>query len=255
MCATITVQMRLVMTPFVTPLVRSEDNGATHIGSGGYVETAGRKLLLTNDHVFREGSGRLTHKFFDHDQYFGFPQVFASEMLPIDLAASPVDMNWRQVMHSAMAFPEHRFAEKHAPVDKELLFMLGFAGKRGYYSPTFNIIVTNGTPYLSQEFDPVLEEREIASKGFDPQYHFAIPWEPEQIIVVDEDGNTVPLSPKGFSGSLIWNTRYLEYTSTERSWDPGVAQLTGIVWGWPSDDRVLFATRIEHVKNFLVRIP
>ena len=128
--------MRLVMTPFVTPLVRSEKDGAEHIGSGGYVEAAGHKLLLTNDHVFREGFGRLTHKFYDHDQYFAFPKLFASEKLPVDLAASPVDVNWRQVMHSAKAFPEHRFAEKHAPVEKELLFMLGFAGKRGYYSPT-----------------------------------------------------------------------------------------------------------------------
>ncbi len=58
----ITRQMRLVMMPFITPLVRAEDDGgAEHIGSGGYVEYADRKLLLTNDHVVREGLGRLTH--------------------------------------------------------------------------------------------------------------------------------------------------------------------------------------------------
>src|SRR4051794_21951023 len=85
LCAMITVQMRLVMMPFVTPLVRGEKDGAVHIGSGGYVDMAGRKLLLTNDHVFRDGLGRLTHKFYDSDEYFRFPQAFASQGLPVDL--------------------------------------------------------------------------------------------------------------------------------------------------------------------------
>jgi hypothetical protein len=47
----------------------------------------------------------------------------------------------------------------------------------------------------------------------------------------------------------------MEYTAAEKPWDPNVAQLTGIVWGWPQQDRVLFATRIEHVKTFLASIP
>jgi hypothetical protein len=242
------------MVPFATPLVRSEEVGAAHIGSGGYVETGGRKLLLTSDHVVRKALSRLAHTFYDSDQYLNFQKAFASEMWPTDLAASPVDVTWRQVAHSAMAFPERRFAEKHAPEQKELLFMLGFAGSRAYYSPTLNIMLTNGTPYLSQEFDPLLEEREITVDGFDPSYHFAIPWQPEQIVIEDENNKTVPLNPDGFSGSLVWNTRYLEYSSTNRSWEPGVARLTGIVWGWSTEERVLVATRVEHVKHFLERI-
>ena len=59
----ITVQMRLVMMPFVTPCVRSDVDGPTHVGSGSYVDFSGRKLALTNDHVVREGQGRLSHKF------------------------------------------------------------------------------------------------------------------------------------------------------------------------------------------------
>jgi hypothetical protein len=255
-CLEVALQMRIVMMPFVTPLVRVEaDGGGEHIGSGGYVEYATRKLLLTNDHVARDGLGRLTHKFYDSDQYFGFPKAFAFEMAPTDLAASPVDQTWPQTTHSAMPFPDHRFAERHAPAKNEMLFMLGFAGKRAYYSPTLGMMVTNGTPYLSQEFDPDAEERKITSPDFDPKVHFAIPWEPEQVSLVDEHKDVIPLSPKGFSGSLVWNTRYVEYTTLGKSWDPAVARLTGIVWGWPSEDRVLIATRIEHIKDFLRRIP
>jgi hypothetical protein len=186
--------MRLVMMPFVTPLVRSEtDGGATHVGSGGYVELSDRKLLLTNDHVVLEGHGRLTHKFFDCENYFPFVNAFASQVQPRDLAVSPVDQTWKKVSHSAMAFPAHRFATKHAPVENELLFMLGFAGARAYYSPSMNIMLTHGTPYLSQE--PAGAKSDIKSEGLAPDIHFALPWRPEQIDIVDQDRNPIPLKP------------------------------------------------------------
>ena len=143
----------------------------------------------------------------------------------------------------------------HAPVAREFLFLMGFAGSRAYFSPILNVIVTNGTPYLTQEFDPQAEQREITWKHFDPAFHFAMPWEPEQVEIVDREGKAVPVNADGFSGSLVWNTRYTEYTAAEKLWDPNVAQLTGVAWGWPKQDRVLLATRIEHVRTFLASIP
>ena len=148
----VTLQMRLVMMPFVTPLARKEKDGAAHVGSGGYVEAAGRTLLLTNDHVVEEGLGRLTHKFFDSEHFFPIAN-FEREQAPTDLAAALADLSGVST-HSAMAFPQHRIAARHTPVKGELLFMMGFAGKRAYYSPSMNIMLTNGTPYLTQEFDP-----------------------------------------------------------------------------------------------------
>jgi hypothetical protein len=251
----ITQQMRLITMPFVTPFVRSDEDGPTHVGSGGYVDFSRRKLALTNDHVVRDGGGRLTHKFYDSDAYFSFPKAFASEMFPLDLAASPVDLTWTATAHSAMAFPEHRMALTHAPVSREFLFLMGLTGSRAYFSPILNVIVTSGTPYLTQEFDSQAEEREIACEHYDPAFHFAIPWEPEQVEIIDRENNVVPVNANGFSGCLVWNTRYVEYTTAEKPWDPNVAQLTGVVWGWPRQDRVLLATRIEHVRTFLARIP
>jgi hypothetical protein len=250
MLINITAQMRLVMMPFVTPLVRAETDGAVHIGTGGYLENARRRLLLTNDHVVRDGTDRLTHTFFDTDLYFPIAD-FAREGPPTDLAAAPVDVTWPMTTHSAMAFPEHRVAPTHNPVEGEFLFVMGFAGKRAYYSPTLNIMLANGTPYLTQEYNPDVEDRAIKHRDYDPRYHFAMPWEPEKIDAVDEDKNKVPIDPHGFSGSLVWNTRFKEYGQANKSWEPGVASLTGIVWGWPTDNVVLFATRIEHVRTFL----
>jgi hypothetical protein len=50
--------MRLVTMSFATPLLRAEASGAQHVGTGGYVDEAGRRLLLTNDHVVGRGAGR-----------------------------------------------------------------------------------------------------------------------------------------------------------------------------------------------------
>ena len=243
------------MIPFVTPLVGSDADGPIPVGTGGYVEFSGRKLVLTNDHVVRDGQGRLTHKFYDSESYFKFPKAFATVMFPMDLAASPVDLTWNATAHSAMTFPEHRMALAHAPVKGEFLFLMGFAGSRAYYSPSLEVIVTNGTPYLTQEFDPQAEERKIICEQYDPAFHFAMPWEPEQVEIVDCEGTAVPLNANGFSGSLVWNTRYIEYTTAQKPWDPNVAQLTGVVWGWPQQDRILLATRIEHVRTFLASVP
>jgi hypothetical protein len=247
----VTLQMRLIMMPFVTPLVRQETDGATHIGSGGYVEADGQTLLLTNDHVVAEGRDRLTHTFFDSEDFFP-TENFEREQAPTDLAAALVDLS-RTSGHSAMAFPQHRIAARHAPVKGEWLFMMGFAGKRAYYSPTMKIMLTNGTPYLTQEFDVALEERPIEHKEYRPEYHFAIPWEPENIDAVDNDEHKIPIDSHGFSGSLVWNTRFKEYGEANKLWEPGVAQLTGIIWGWPTNGLVLLATRIEFVTKFLTK--
>jgi hypothetical protein len=79
----------------------------------------------------------------------------------------------------------------------------------------------------------------------------AIPWEPEKIDAVDQDKHKIPIDPHGFSGSLVWNTRLKEYGEANKLWEPGVAQLTGIIWGWPTNGKVLLATRIEFVTRFL----
>ena len=134
-------------------------------------------MLLTNKHVANT-SGLLGHKFYDAAPYFAINRQFQTEPYPTDLAVAQVDQDWGATDHSAMAFPEHRMAKLHAPVEGELLFMMGFAGQRSYYSPFNNVMVTNGTPYLTQEFNPNLESadtvRTITSQNFDSSYHFAI---------------------------------------------------------------------------------
>jgi hypothetical protein len=251
----VSTEMRLQMMPFVTPLPRITDDGGGELtGSGSYVEHKGRIILLTNWHVERDGLGSLTHKYFDSSSYFRC-SAFVTRPWPWDLAAAYLGSSWQTTDHSAMAFPAHRFANKHDPVPSELLFLMGFAGSRSYYSPTANHMLTHGTPFLGQEFDSVREGRQILSADFNSRYHFAIPWQPEKTQVLDGDSGTIPLSPKGFSGSPVWNTRYLEYGAAGLEWVPGVARLTGVAWAWQPSDRAIFVTRIERVRAFLANVP
>jgi hypothetical protein len=76
-------------------------------------------------------------------------------------------------------------------------------------------------------------------------------WRPEATTPTDGKTSSIPLDPHGMSGSFVRNTRLAEFTGRGETWTPGVARLTGIVWGWDTSDRFLFATRIEHVASLL----
>ncbi len=252
--------MSLQMQPFVTPISGAlADNTAVHVGTGGYVEWRKKRLLLTNEHVAREVKKHsLARKCFDSPDYLHINNPYQVLTAPEDLAVSPVDDRWNDVSHSAMAFPDHRFEERHAPVQAEYLFVMGFTGEKSRYSPSFNMLFTTGTPYLTHEYDEALEpeetKRKIKHPDFDPAYHFAMQWHPEATTPTDGKTSSVPLDPHGMSGSLVWNTRLLEFAAKEEPWTPGVARLTGVLWGWDTGDRFLFATRIEHVTAFLTRL-
>ncbi len=170
--------MALQMAPFVTPISGVlDDNSGKHVGSGGYVHWRGKRLLLTNDHVAKTVSQHpLARKCFDSEDYLRITNPFTAKAAPFDLAVSPVDDHWNSVRHSAMAFPDHRFEQSHAPRQAEYLFLLGFTGEKSYFSAMGQTLFTPGTPYLTQEYDETLEpektRRSISHPAFDPHYHF-----------------------------------------------------------------------------------
>jgi hypothetical protein len=197
----------------------------------------------------------LARKYYDSADYLYINNPWSVAAAPTDLACSTVDDRWNSVRHSAMAFPDHRFEKKHAPLLGEYLFVLGFAGEKAHFSPSFATLITNGTPLLTQEYNDALEpeetKRPIRHPEFDPHYHFAMPWMPGSTTPVDGRVTSIPLDPHGMSGSLVFNTRIVEFDHAGEVWTPGVVRLTGVLWGWDTTDRFLFATRIEHAAGFL----
>ena len=159
---------------------------------------------------------------------------------PVDVAIAPIDDRvWAKTAaeHRATPIPFSRFATSHRPVLGELLFMVGYSGVRSAF--LFGTLVSRGTPYLTQE-TPLL-----ADYG-NTDYHFAIHYLPDRAISPAERPEGLP-TPPGLSGSLVWNTRFMECTQAGLNWDPAQAQVTGIIWGWPSAGGCLVATKVEHL--------
>lgn len=244
--------------PCVTPITSAlQDDTGELIGTGGYVEHSGRKLLVTAEHVaVTVKKQTLVHRFHESDNYYRVTQPFHAAPLSIDVAVSPLEERvWNDAPHKAWAFPQNRVAQAHAPVERELFFLIGYAGSRHYFSPAGKLMITPGTPYLTQEVPQLPLGRAVTHGLYDPAYHFALEYLPEAAETVDQGAAPLPENPKGFSGALVWNTRFVECMSLGRAWSPQDAVLTGTLWAWLTSDRCLLATRIEHAAGPLAAAP
>jgi hypothetical protein len=132
----------------------------------------------------------------------------------------------------------------HRTPKGEILFFKGYAGAHSDFR--FNHLIANATSYASQEIPlPGDDPR------FDPRFHFALDYRPDLAISLERNRG-LP-NPHGFSGSLVWNTRFVEVSMADKEWSPHHAVLTGLVWGWPSNAACLVVTRAEYVRSCLLR--
>jgi hypothetical protein len=240
MCLTVTENMSDYIKPYITPISRViEVDYGTHEGSGSFISSSNETFIVTNEHVakaLKENS--LAHQFFDSDCVAKILNPFAVSEYPIDLAVSKIsDKAWTICDHKSQAIPKDKFSSKHSPVENEVLFMAGYSGDRSSFH--FGTLVSNATPYLSKE-------TAMPEDYGDSNYHFAIHYNPDLATSVDGSPRGLP-RPPGFSGSLIWNTRAVELYLRGEEWSPKDARVTGIVWGWPSSDACLLATKVEHL--------
>jgi hypothetical protein len=124
-----------------------------------------------------------------------------------------------------------------------LIFFRGFVGENAHYG--FGVHQTDGSAYCSQEKENTGDEK-----------FFEIFWEPEnmQFTAATDDETRAKVKygcPKGLSGSLVWNTRYLETTSTGAKWTPNHAVVTGLLRRWDKDTKTLLVWRVEHLLAWL----
>jgi hypothetical protein len=167
------------------------------------------------------------------------------ERHPVDAAFAVIDdAAWRARSHPAQPVPYSRFASRHAPADRaEILFFRGFSGENARYA--FGLHQTNGTGYATQEKED----------SGDAQI-FELFWEPENIDLTSQTSPEAAAEMKfeeanGFSGSLVWNTQYVEVTRQGDRWTPEHAVVTGLLRRWDKDTRTLLAWRVEHLRAWL----
>ena len=232
---------------YVCPIshVITNDEGELE-GTGGYIEWSGRRLLITNEHVIKDFEHRkFAHQFHLCEDVFELAAPIALEKHPVDVAICPIAEDlWLSRRHAAEAVPQERFATRHCPVPGDLMFVTGFPERRSRF--LFGNLFSRATRLVTQE-PPVAPVHDLH-----PNY-FMVDYSPEKAQSVDP-ANAVPLStPEGMSGSLVWNTRFVECLNAGKPWSPDLAQVTGMFCRWDSSTSSVVAVRIEVIRDFLQR--
>ena len=101
-----------------------------------------------------------------------------------------------------------------------------------------------GTCLTAREVELPEDER------FSCRFHLGVDYRPDLAKTVIGD-KPLPL-PAGLSGSTLWNTRFVEAKMTKTPWAPELADVAGVIWGWPSAVGCLVATRAEYLRSFLL---
>jgi len=85
---------------------------------------------------------------------------------------------------------------------------------------------------------------------------FEILWCPEEASITSGTSDDVRArfkynDPAGFSGSLVWNTRFLELKCDFQKWNPSEAVVTGLLRRFDEDTNTLLVWRVEHLHAWL----
>ena len=91
---------------------------------------------------------------------------------------------------------------------EELLFFRGFSGENEHYG--FGVHLTNGTGYCSQERENSRDDQTFEIFSDAQHSKFSDGTTPDARANIQYD------NPRGFSGSLVWNTRFLEVSAGEK---------------------------------------
>ncbi|PZO47634.1 MAG: hypothetical protein DCF16_17475 [Alphaproteobacteria bacterium] len=249
LCNAVTEQMEAFTKPFVTPLIHELDGSEALIGSGAYIDFSDGKVggatLLTCEHVARhqpqqhrpDGAKKLI---------LVSGEVFSDT--DCDASTTKISENtWQAQVLQSQRVVMSKFSTTHAPAKAELLFFHGLAGENAYVG--FGGLDDIMTGYCSQE---------KADSGDDEI--FEILWQPLEAQVtegtsVDEKERLRYDDPKGFSGSLVWNTRFVELGADLSRWRPTDAVVTGLLRRWDTSTKTLLVWRVEHVLAWLASRP
>lgn len=239
------------MTDWCRPCITSisEELSATEgqlQGSGSYLEIAGRRWLLSNEHVLKQWQTKqFTHAFDDCDEIYRLlGQPRALEKYPLDAALWEIpDAVWNMHAHQSFPVPEALLAQRHAPVDGEMLFLCGYPQERSHFH--FGTLSNTAVPLLTHEL------RAPPVDDLHPNYVF-LGYSPEHALRVNPHGAWLSVAP-GLSGSLVWNTRLFECINQGQAWSPDLARVTGMIVRSDTPVVALQMLRVEVLRGFLAR--
>jgi hypothetical protein len=241
---TVTREMNAYLAQFVTAVSKDHGDHGELVGSGTYIEIAGRTVILTNEHVAAEKkSGHLIHRFHDLGNLYRSTGDHLIAPAPADIAILPISSTmWKATDHKAKAITKNMILPAHKCLEGELFVFMGFAGARSTFA--FNTLFTRATSSVAREVPlPTNDSR------FDAAVHLGVDYKPDLATKIEGSYDLPP--PPGFSGSTLWNTRFVECSIAGTPWTPEQARVTGLVWGWPTNHGCIVATRAELLHGFI----
>lgn len=216
-------------------------------GSGSYLRLGNQLFILTNQHVacIRTEGRMLAYQFDGQEDIRASVGDHAEFSWPLDLAVLPVDMGaWADGGNKSKPIEIEQIALAHDPVPTELVAFTGFAGQNVSFH--YSTLFAEGTCYTAREIELPPDER------FSTRFHFGVDYRPDLASTL-QGGKGLPLPP-GLSGSTVWDTGFVAAKMKGIPWTPDHARVTGVVWGWPSGNACLVATRAEFVRSFLLSV-
>ncbi|WP_158912795.1 hypothetical protein [Caulobacter sp. S45] len=244
----LTKDMMDVLRRYRTPVFKDQGDYGDGWGTGGFVEIDGSKFVLTNQHVatVRHDGDRLGIRYEAQEDLVVLGGNHCEKAWPWDLAAIPVSNEaWTCIPHMAEAIAVDQIALAHTPYPEEIFALAGYAGEQTKF--LFGGLAFGATTSLAKETELPEDDR------WDSRFHFALSYNPDLATTVVGDRG-LP-TPPGLSGSIVWNTCFVEARALGLTWSPEMAKVAGVVWGWPSGLGFVVATRAEHVRSFLLGIP
>lgn len=211
-CRRVTKDMAAHASRFSTPISLSlnYDRTGKHLGTGTYHDMLGVKLLLSCAHVLNQlEKNRLAHKLLGHDRYVLMDGAIAEVAWPIDAAAASISSFARDdIRHTSGALPLTRMAMVHDPAPFELLFVYGYAYENAQF--VCDELRADGTAYLCREATLPIHPK------VDPRFHFALEYRRD--VAIQAFGERGLPDPQSMSGSLVWNTRFVECALAQKEW-------------------------------------
>lgn len=260
-CAEVNSRMQGYVANFVTPLSVSEEFGsgeawgsATYIkGSDGYV------YIMTAGHNITglPAYSRMAHLPVSGGEYVAADNMAILSPQEIDAAGVAIPPIPPLQPPPGRIVPTASIGNKYCAVKDELLFWMGFPGYKldrddpifpdARKRSLFEHLELPMKPMLSQEV-----QAPFTHSRFDPNLHLAVHYPKEGKSAVDNSRVLLP-TPKGMSGSAIWDTKFIATVTAGGQWKPEQAEICGIVWffiGSPGPE-VLLATKIEHIRRYI----
>ena len=240
----ITQAMTDYLKQFRTPIFIDHGDYAEPWGTGSFLELDGQKFILTNEHVVRPRvNSQLGFRFEQQPQLLKLLGDHVEHTWPWDLALVPIVQEvWSTFNHGSAPIHVDQIALAHDPFPTEVFAFSGYAGESSTF--LFGEMQFGATTSLA------LELSLIPSDEIDPRFHFGLAYRPDLATAV-VGGKGLP-KPPGLSGSTVWNTRFVEAKYLGIDWTPSLAKVAGVVWGWPSGQGAIVATKAEHVRSFLL---